>query len=56
MPRLEDFPSREEIEATPVRCPHPETAENMIARIKEMRNAGDSVGGGGNRIPSSSAV
>lgn len=33
------------IEANPVRCPHPATAERMIARIKEVRSAGDSVGG-----------
>jgi chorismate synthase len=39
------FPSREEVESTPVRCPHPETAERMIARIKEVRDKGDSVGG-----------
>jgi len=39
------FPSREEVESTPVRCPHPETADRMIARIKEARDKGDSVGG-----------
>lgn len=39
------FPSLEAVEATAVRCPHPETAEAMIALIKEARNAGDSVGG-----------
>jgi chorismate synthase len=41
----EAFPTLAEIEATPVRCPHPETAARMIARIKEARSAGDSVGG-----------
>jgi len=45
MPNPVDFPSRAEVEATPVRCPHPETAERMIARIKEVRDKGDSVGG-----------
>ena len=39
------FPDREAVEATPVRCPHPETAERMIERIKEVRDRGDSVGG-----------
>ncbi len=39
------FPDRETVEATPVRCPHPETAERMIERIKEVRDRGDSVGG-----------
>ena len=39
------FPSRESVEANPVRCPHPEAAERMIARIKEVRDKGDSVGG-----------
>ena len=40
-----DFPSYEEVEASPVRCPDPETAERMIERIKSMRSEGDSVGG-----------
>ncbi|MFP4352649.1 MAG: chorismate synthase [Puniceicoccaceae bacterium] len=39
------FPDREAVEATPVRCPHPETADRMIGRIKEVRDRGDSVGG-----------
>lgn len=34
-----------EIEANPVRCPHPATAESMITLIKEMRSTGNSVGG-----------
>lgn len=42
---VNDFPSLEAIEATPIRCPHPATAEAMIERIKEVRSAGDSVGG-----------
>ncbi len=42
---LSPFPTLAEVEATPVRCPHPATAAAMIARIKEVRSAGDSVGG-----------
>jgi chorismate synthase len=42
---LEKFPTLAEIEATPVRCPDPATAEMMIERIKAVRAAGDSVGG-----------
>jgi chorismate synthase len=34
-----------EIEANAVRCPDAATAEKMIARIKEARSNGDSVGG-----------
>ena len=42
---LTEFPTLEEVEATAVRCPHPATARKMIARIKQVRSAGDSVGG-----------
>jgi chorismate synthase len=42
---LMDFPSLAAVEATPVRCPHAETAAKMIERIKEVRSNGDSVGG-----------
>ncbi len=42
---LTAFPSLTEVEATAVRCPHLATAEAMIARIKEVRSHGDSVGG-----------
>lgn len=42
---LADFPSLADVEATPVRCPHPETAAKMIERIKAVRSEGDSVGG-----------
>src|SRR3954470_6326704 len=35
----------EQVEANIVRCPAAATAEEMIAFIKEMRSAGDSVGG-----------
>lgn len=45
MPAGDAFPSLAEIEATPVRCPHAATAEAMIARIKDVRAAGDSIGG-----------
>lgn len=45
MPALERFPSLEEVEASPVRCPHPETADKMVERIRAMRSEGDSVGG-----------
>ena len=45
MPVLEDFPTLAEIEATAVRCPHAETASQMIERIKQVRSEGDSVGG-----------
>jgi chorismate synthase len=38
-------PTLAEVEATPVRCPHPETAARMIERIKQVRSEGDSVGG-----------
>jgi chorismate synthase len=39
------FPTLAEVEATPVRCPHLETAAAMIERIKAVRSEGDSVGG-----------
>ena len=42
---LAAFPTLAEVEATPVRCPHPETAARMIERIKAVRSKGDSVGG-----------
>lgn len=37
--------SRELVEANPVRCPHAETGQAMIERIREVRSQGDSVGG-----------
>jgi chorismate synthase len=37
--------SSEAIEANAVRCPDAATAEAMVARIKEVRSQGDSVGG-----------
>ena len=45
MPEQTSFPTLEAVEATPVRCPHTETAEKMIERIKSVRKKGDSVGG-----------
>ena len=35
----------EAVEANDVRCPDPQAAERMIARIEKVRKAGDSVGG-----------
>jgi chorismate synthase len=37
--------SREEAEASPLRCPDPGAEERMIGRIDEARSAGDTVGG-----------
>lgn len=45
MPPLAGAPDPAAVEATPVRCPHPATAQAMIERIKEVRAKGDSVGG-----------
>ena len=42
---LVKFPPLAEVEANPVRCPHPATAEKMIKRIEAVRAKGDSVGG-----------
>lgn len=44
-PELERFPTLAEVEASPVRCPHPETAAAMVELIKRVRSEGDSVGG-----------
>jgi len=44
-PAIDNFPTLEQVEASPVRCPDPATAERMIERIKAMRSEGDSVGG-----------
>ena len=35
----------DDVEASMVRCPHPESAERMIARIDEIRRKGNSIGG-----------
>ncbi len=45
MPAVSETPSPEEIEASPVRCPHPQTAAKMVEFIKKARSEGDSVGG-----------
>jgi chorismate synthase len=37
--------SRDESEASPLRCPDPAAEERMIARVDEARNSGDTVGG-----------
>ncbi|HEU4672362.1 MAG TPA: chorismate synthase [Candidatus Limnocylindrales bacterium] len=37
--------SREEAEASPLRCPDPEAEAAMVARIDEARSGGDTVGG-----------
>lgn len=35
----------EQVESNVVRCPEPEIAEQMVALIRELRDAGDSIGG-----------
>jgi chorismate synthase len=42
---VDHFPTLEEIEASPVRCPDAAAALRMIERIKAVRAEGDSVGG-----------
>jgi chorismate synthase len=44
-PATDKFPTLAQVEATAVRCLHLPTAEKMIARIKQVRAKGDSVGG-----------
>jgi len=44
-PAVTTFPTLAQVEATAVRCPHPEAAAAMIERIKQVRSDGDSVGG-----------
>jgi chorismate synthase len=43
-PDLDDW-EQEEVEASDVRCPHPETATRMIAAIDEAKAGGDTLGG-----------
>ncbi|MGC6506296.1 MAG: chorismate synthase [Coraliomargaritaceae bacterium] len=43
--QIEDFPNLDAVESNPVRCPDPVAAEKMAERIREVRSAGDSVGG-----------
>jgi chorismate synthase len=45
MPPPEEPVTREAVEATAVRCPHPESARRMIELIKQIRSRGDSIGG-----------
>ena len=44
-PELAQVPSTESIEASPTRCPHPETADKMEQLIMDAKKSGDSVGG-----------
>jgi chorismate synthase len=44
-PDPEHFPTLEEVDATPVRCPDPESAARMAELIKRARADGDSLGG-----------
>ncbi len=45
MPFLDHFPSVEEIDASSVRCPDPETAKAMVELIQKVQEEGDSLGG-----------
>lgn len=45
MPDSDTAWTLDQVDATPVRCPHLETAARMIARIKEVRSQGNSIGG-----------
>lgn len=45
LPPGDEFFPQAQIESVPVRCPVPEIAEKMAARIRAARDAGDSVGG-----------
>ena len=45
MPASDEFFPAEKIEASPARCPDAATAEKMAAKIKDVRAAGDSIGG-----------
>lgn len=44
-PLLNYFPTLDEIDQSPIRCPHKETSDQMITLIKATRNQGDSLGG-----------
>ena len=43
-PELESF-SQDDVEASDVRCPHPETAAKMVEAIDRAKAAGDTLGG-----------
>lgn len=45
MPSFDGIPSYDEVEATPIRCPHAPTAARMIEFVKKAKAEGDSVGG-----------
>jgi chorismate synthase len=45
MKSMEDFPSLVMVDANAIRCPDEDAAKKMIARIEEVRDKGDSVGG-----------
>jgi chorismate synthase len=45
MPTADDFYTREEVDASTVRCPHPATSEKMIHFLDELRTQGDTCGG-----------
>lgn len=45
MPQPAQTPTEAEIEASPVRCPYPQTSAKMEEFIKKARSEGDSVGG-----------
>lgn len=45
MPTSDEFFSFAQIERQPARCPDSAIAEKMVARIKEVRSQGDSIGG-----------
>ena len=45
LPSGYDTVTIDDVEASMVRCPHPESAERMIARIDEIRRKGNSIGG-----------
>jgi chorismate synthase len=44
-PDLKNPPALKEVEASPTRCPDPETAKAMEDRVLEMKKSGNSVGG-----------
>ena len=43
--QIDAFPTLEAVESNPVRCPDPLAADKMAERIREVRSAGDSIGG-----------
>lgn len=45
IPNLSHFPSLDEIDNNPVRCPNPQIAQQMINLIEKTKTEGDSLGG-----------